>query len=116
MESEKFQILKLVQEGKVSAEEGARLLQAVEQRCADGSTSTPAKWLRMRVQTDGNLVSINLPIALLDVAVSMGLKFIPKDELPEIDIPALLTAIKQGATGKVLEVVAEEATVEITVE
>ncbi|MBS3937511.1 MAG: hypothetical protein KGZ50_02900 [Peptococcaceae bacterium] len=69
VESEKFQILKLVQDDKVSAEEGARLLQAVEQRGAGGSTSAPAKWLRVRVQAHGNLVNINLPIALLDMCI-----------------------------------------------
>ena len=117
MESEKLQILKMVQEGKIRAEEAERLLQALEQKGASALTGTSAKWLRIRVQeADKKIVNINLPIALIDVAVNMGLKFASPEQLEGIDVPALMQAIKEGATGKILEVQSEEATVEIVVE
>ncbi|MBS4054352.1 MAG: hypothetical protein KGZ64_06235 [Thermaerobacter sp.] len=117
MESEKLQILKMVQEGKIRAEEAEKLLQALEQKGASALPSTNAKWLRVRVQeADKKIVNINLPMALVDVAVNMGLKFASPEQLDGIDVPALMQAIKQGATGKILEVQSEEATVEITVE
>ena len=47
---------------------------------------------------------------------NMGLKFASPEQLAGIDIPALIEAIKQGATGKIVEVQSEEVTVEITVE
>ena len=47
---ERLQILKMVQEGKVTAEEGARLLEAVEAPDTGVETSgQPARWLRIRV-------------------------------------------------------------------
>ena len=117
MESEKLQILKMVQEGKVRADEAEKLLQALEQQGGQKGPGTKAKWLRIRVQeTDKNLVNINLPLALVDVALNMGLKFASPEQLAGIDIPGLVEAIKQGATGKIVEVQSEEVTVEITVE
>jgi len=117
MESEKLQILKMVQDGTVSAEEGSKLLQALEQKGAVGSAGGQAKWMRIRVkEKNGNLVNVNLPLSLMEVAVNMGMKFIPKEEMPDIDIPMLLEAIRQGLTGKVVEVVSEDVTVDIVVE
>jgi len=117
MESEKLQILKMVQEGKLRADEAEKLLQALEQQGGQGVQSTKAKWLRIRVQETGkSLVNINLPLALVDVALSMGLKFVSPEQLAGIDVPALVDAIKHGAMGKIVEVQSEEVIVEIAVE
>jgi len=117
MESEKLQILKMVQDGAITAEEGAKLLQALEQQGTVARADGMAKWIRIRVnEKNGKIVNVNLPLSLMEVAVNMGIKFVPKEDLPAIDIPALMEAIRQGLTGKLVEVVSEDVTVDIVVE
>jgi len=119
METERLQILKMVQEGKVSAEEAAKLLQAVDTKPSHtaSTTSTGARWLRVRVQESGRqVVNVNLPMTIVEVALSMGVKFIPQEHLKDIDLTALLEAVKQGLTGKIVEVDDGDSKVEIIVE
>lgn len=118
MEGEKLQILKMVQEGKVTPAEATRLLQALDSKAPVASSpSGSGKWIRIRVQEQGRqMVNINLPLSLVEVAVSMGLKFVPQEELRGVDVNALMDAIKQGVTGKIVEVDADDHKVEIIVE
>lgn len=118
MENEKLQILKMVQEGKITPEEAARLLQAVDSKPAVTTTSSGnGKWIRIRVQEHGRqIVNVNLPLSLVEVAISMGLKFVPEEELRGVDVNALMEAIRQGVTGKIVEIDADEHKVEIIVE
>ncbi|HSL93696.1 MAG TPA: hypothetical protein VK905_03760 [Bacillota bacterium] len=118
MSNERMQILQMVQEGKVTAEEAERLLGALDNR----TTSTEnkgrqARWLKVRVVEEGQQkVNINLPMSLVEVALGMGMKFVPEDQTKGIDVAALLEAIKQGAMGKIVEIDDEGTKVEIIVE
>jgi hypothetical protein len=109
MESEKLQILKMLQDNKISADEASRLLGALAEPQTPTS-SGGAKWIRVRVldlETGKAKVNVNLPIALVDVALNIGMKFFPQEELGQInglDVAQLLDAIKQGAVGKLVEV------------
>ncbi|KAF0195359.1 MAG: hypothetical protein FD169_1449 [Bacillota bacterium] len=114
-----MQILKMVQEGKVTAEEAAKLLQAVDAKPANttSTSSIGARWLRVRVQEAGRqVVNVNLPMTIVEVALSMGVKFIPQEHLKDIDLNALLDAVKQGLTGKIVEVDDGDSKVEIIIE
>lgn len=119
-QDEKLKILEMVNQGKIGAEEGAKLLAAVEQ---DESQPRPAgkraEWLRVRVNDPRGKakVNVNLPLALLDVA----LKFVPEDALQtgkeKIDLQEITEAIRQGSRGKIVEVEGENGEqVEIFVE
>lgn len=119
MENEKLQILKMVQEGKINADEAAKLLQAVDTKPVNAAVvgSAGARWLRVRVQEEGRqVVNVNLPMTLVEVALSMGIKFVPQEHLKNIDINALLEAVKQGLTGKIVEIDDGGTKVDITVE
>ncbi len=75
MREEKVRILKLVEEGKISAEEAARLLGAVEEPPRPGGK---ARWLKVRVyegDREEPRVRVNLPLSLIKLGVKVGGKF-----------------------------------------
>lgn len=102
-------ILEMVNQGKVSVDEGARLIQALGS--ADKSTQSTAstskpKFVRIKVNSsDNDVVNVNIPLSLAKVAM----RFIPKEaraelEAKEIDIDEILEAIMQGAEGNIVDV------------
>ncbi len=117
LQEERMQILKMLEEGKLSASDAAKLLSALdtgakreEKTARTGSTTTqPARWLRIRV-TDGysgkQKVSVNVPMGLVNVAMKMGAKFAP--EMDDIDMEEIIEAIQSGAQGKIVDVQDDE--------
>jgi hypothetical protein len=108
---ERMQILNMVAEGKITADEGARLLSALEpdrkKKEAVASMTAPSKprWFRVRVtdlETGKNKVNVNLPMSLVDVGTRMGARFAP--ELEDVDFGDIIEQIKSGAQGKIIEV------------
>lgn len=107
---ERMQILKMVAEGKISAEEGAKLLAALEPEKKKEPPPPPGggtapRWFRVRVTdiTSGkNKVNVNLPMSLVDVGARMGARFAP--ELEGVKFQDLIEQIKSGAQGKIIEV------------
>ena len=108
---ERMQILNMVASGNITAEEGAKLLAALEPegrkkevRATAGAPS-PARWFRVRVtdlETGRNKVNVNLPMSLVDVGTRMGARFAP--ELEGMDFEDIIEQIKSGAQGKIIEV------------
>lgn len=108
---ERMQILKMIEEGKISAEEGSKLLQALtgkdERRRAAGADG--ARWLRVRVtdlDTGRNKVNVNIPMSLVNVGIKMGARFAPNVE--GVNFEEISEAIKSGAQGKIIDVVDED--------
>ncbi len=108
---ERMQILKMIQEGKISAEEGAKLLQALSAGKADkrspSSTTVggDARWFRVRVTdlaSGKSKVNVNIPMGLVNVAIKMGARFAPNVEGANYD--EMVQAIKSGASGKIIDV------------
>ena len=122
---ERMQILKMVSEKKITAEEGAKLLSALEpdkkresQVVMVGGPST-ARWLRIRVtdlETGKSKVNVNLPISLVNVGMKMGARFAP--EIEGFDMNEIFDQIREGAQGKMIDVedVEDGERVEIYVE
>lgn len=115
MSAEKLQILQMVQEGKITAEEGLKLLDALEPGAEQALrvSKTPAQWLRVRVldqKTGKSKVNINLPVDLFDIAA----RFIPA-QMHGIDVKELLRAVKEGARGKLIDVVDDEEGMQVEV-
>ena len=110
---ERMQILKMIEEGKISPEEGARLLSALgrEKKPSGPSPSgSNARWFRVRVtdtETGRSKVNVNIPMGLVNVGVKMGARFIPEDA--GIDIEELFEQIRSGAHGKIVEVTDEQS-------
>jgi hypothetical protein len=108
---ERMQILRMVAEGKISAEEGAKLLAALETdkskkegRPTAQDPSEP-RWFRVRVtdlETGKNKVSVNLPMSLVDVGTRIGARFAP--DLEGTSFRDIIEKIKTGAQGKIIDV------------
>jgi hypothetical protein len=110
---ERLKILNMVAEGKISAEEGTQLLNALRsaERRPSGATMEPGapRFLRVRVtdsRTGRTKANINIPISLLHVAVRIGAKFAP--DLDGMDFTEVVEIINQGGRGKLVDVMDEE--------
>jgi hypothetical protein len=115
---ERMKILKMIQEGKISAGEGAELLEALETRPParpappappappepPASTRAP-RWIRV-VVTDTNTgktrVNVRLPVSLISAGVKMGARFAPQVE--GMDAEQLMAFLRAGEVGKVVDV------------
>jgi hypothetical protein len=110
---ERMRILKMLELGTITADEAAKLLQALGASTSRGgeraATGREARWLRVRITdtiTNENKVSINIPMGLVRTGIRMGARFVPSDS--EIDYQALMDAIQGGETGKIFEMVDED--------
>jgi len=78
-DEERLQILKMIEGGQITAEEGAKLLEALEEPSrAEARREGAPRWFRVRVtdlNTGKHKVNINLPFKLLDVGAKVGAKF-----------------------------------------
>lgn len=122
--NEKLRILKMIEEGKITAEEGARLMEAVEDKKEEiitkGKEGSP-KWLRVRVFEPGkkSKVNVNVPITLVETGMKLGMAFDKnmQEKMGDVDINEILQAIKDGAEGKIVEVDSDDGEkVEIYIE
>ena len=119
---ERMRILKMIEEKQITAEEGAKLLEALRATGSDAAQReevTKARWLRVRVtdRSSGKLkVNVNIPVGLVDVGLKMGARFAP--EMNGMDLSAIQTAIRGGMQGRIIEVddEADNERVEVFVE
>jgi hypothetical protein len=107
---ERMKILKMIEEGKVSAEEGAKLLAAMTSKNRPGSFATSgAKWLRVRVtdvNTGRSKATVQIPLALMDAGMKIGAHFAP--EIDGVNMDQLMVALRSGMTGKIIDVTDDE--------
>ncbi len=117
---ERMKILKMIEDGKVSAEDGAKLLAALDDSRKQprvgstmpppsGGTTANGRWLRIRVTdaaTGKSKVNVNIPMGLVNVGLKMGAKFAP--EVDGMDVQQITEAINSGMTGKIIDVVDDE--------
>ncbi len=123
---ESLQILKMIENGQITSEEGLQLIEAlgsnVPPTSAPPRSQTGGKMLRIRVldPDEDTKVNVNLPIALIKVLAEVGIQFIPKDRYPDlenVDIAQILNLIDSGISGKIVDVQsASGANVEIYIE
>lgn len=108
---ERMRILKMIADKQITAEEGARLLEAL--RAGSGGASREeagrARWLRVKV-TDrhSNRIKLNVtvPIGLVDVGIKMGARFAP--EIGGMDTGVIQDAIREGVQGRIVSFDDEE--------
>jgi hypothetical protein len=108
---ERMKILKMIEEGKLSAEEGAKLLAAltIGTRPIGGLTASGAKWLRVRVTETASgrpKATVQIPLALMDAGMKIGAHFAP--EVEGVNMDQLMEALRSGMTGKIIDVTDEE--------
>jgi len=109
---ERLEVLKMIQSGQITADEGARLLEALEekdrpQKRHPESRGRGARQFRLRVtdlETGQEKIDMRMPWSLVNVGISMGARFARK----EIKVDEFAEAIQAGAEGKIMDVVDEE--------
>lgn len=118
---ERLRILNMVAEGKITAEEGTRLLSALQEAERPGASSSQngadaafsfaeAHSLRIRVcngQSGRDKINVRIPMNLVNVALRMGARFAP--DVDGVELEDIVKAIRQGARGKIVDVTDEEA-------
>jgi hypothetical protein len=117
---ERLKVLHMIQEGRVTADEGLKLLEALGEikgkapaRPAAAERPTApgagARWFRVQV-TDTNTgrvrVNIRLPITVVTTGLKLGARFSP--EVDGLDMTTLMDSIRSGETGKILDVFDEK--------
>lgn len=109
---ERLKILQMIQDGKISAADGAKLLEALTRgagRPMGPKGSVPVddgRYMRVRVTDTFSgraKVSVNLPLSLVSAGIGIASKYVPG--VDEVD---LMETIRSGMTGKVIDVIDEE--------
>jgi hypothetical protein len=113
---ERMKILKMIDEGKISAEEGAKLLSALSDSRSRSMTGTGlnrgvgnARWLRVKVTdvaSGRSKATVQIPIGLLDAGLKIGAHFAP--EVEGVDLTQIMDAVRSGVTGKLVDVIDDE--------
>lgn len=111
---ERMKILQMIREGKITAEEGAKLLSALtdtnkESRKTVVRPSEGARWFRVRVTdmaSGKTKTSVNIPMGLMEWGLQIGAQFAP--EVASINSEEIMEAFQSGIEGKIVDVVDEE--------
>jgi len=116
---ERMRILMMIQEGKVSASEGARLIEALDELKAPSpptpyassgfSVGKKPHYLHVLV-TDSDSgktrVNVRLPVSLINSGLRMGARFAP--EIEGLDMEDLNAWLNSGELGQIVDVFDEE--------
>jgi hypothetical protein len=116
---ERMRILMMIQEGKISASEGARLIEALDELKAPSAPTTPSTggvstgkkphYLRVLV-TDSDSgktrVNVRLPVSLINSGLRMGARFAP--EIEGLDMEDLNAWLNSGEIGQIVDIFDEE--------
>jgi hypothetical protein len=113
MTDERLKILQMLEEDKITAEEAATLLRAMDggRRAAPGAPAPGGKgrYLRIRVNdmdSGAAKVNVTVPMGLVKAGLRMAKRFAP--EFEGFDMDELEELIASGAAGKIVEVVDAE--------
>ncbi len=113
---ERTKILQMVQEGKITPDEGIQLLDMLEgqEKPESKSEDRPVsprfsggegKWCRIHVSdmdTGRTKVNVRLPLGLINAGVKMGARFAP--EMKDMDFSEFIQAARSGDIGQIVEV------------
>jgi hypothetical protein len=103
---ERMRILKMISDKQITADEGARLLEALRSGGeASRDDADRARWLRVKVtdrRSEKVKLNVTIPVGLVDVGLRMGARFAP--ELAGMDSSAIQSALREGVRGRILSV------------
>ena len=111
---ERSKILKLIEEGKISADEGSALLEALGKNretypIFSRQEKSNAKWLKVRVtslNTGREKTIVTIPLELVDWGLRIGAQFAP--EVQDVNLKEVGDVLRSGIDGKIIDVVDEE--------
>jgi DUF4097 and DUF4098 domain-containing protein YvlB len=111
---ERMKILKMISDGKITAEEGSQLIAAMSQRSESSNRaakrSLSGRMLRVRVmdlRTGKTRVNVNVPMNLVDAGLNIASQFTPEVENAQM-MEAVKEALSENMTGKIVDVIDEE--------
>ncbi|MDM5233726.1 SHOCT-like domain-containing protein [Lysinibacillus pakistanensis] len=116
MKEEITRVLTMIQEGKIDADKGLELIQALQEKEETGNksfektTSYLDKTLKIRVvSAENDNVTVNLPIKLVKVVLMAGHSIaasIPQSEkyVKDIDINLIIEAIENELDGQIVDI------------
>jgi hypothetical protein len=111
---ERVKILKMVSDGKITADEAAILLETLDegpvaagkgQPAPGGQQGIPGRYFRVRVtdSTTGKVrVNVRLPVGVINAGLKLGMKFAPNVE--GLDYKEIADMIQAGGIGKIVDV------------
>ncbi len=109
---ERIRILKMIEDGVISAEDGIRLLDSIGQSekkekefKSSEETGRVARFFRVRVtdtKSGKARVNVRLPISVLSAGMKMGARF--STEIQGLDPSELMQFIREGVVGKIVDV------------
>ena len=113
---ERMKILQMVQEGKITAQDAAQLLEAIDAN-APRTPTAPARpaapvrprWFRVRVtdlETGKTRVNLRLPLNLVSQGMKMGTFSAP--EIEGLDPKRLKAFLDSGQIGKMIDLIDDE--------
>jgi hypothetical protein len=117
MNEEKMMVLKMLQDGKISANEAAMLLESVDAGSnktekspeAEESRNIQGKFFRVLItdtDTGKARANIRIPLSVLGIGVKFGAQFAP--QIGGIEQEQIMEAIHNGQVGKILDVFDDE--------
>lgn len=109
---ERIRILKMIEDGVISAEDGIRLLDSIgqsekkekEYKASEDSGRT-ARFFRVRVtdtKSGKARINVRLPVSVLSAGMKMGARF--STEIQGLDPTELMQFIREGTIGKIVDV------------
>ena len=103
---ERLRILKLIESGQVSAQEGAQLLEALDASPARERPrgGTAPRTLRVRVtdlSTRRQKINVTIPLSLVGVGIKLGARLAPR--VAGANTEDIMRAIESGAPGRIFE-------------
>ncbi len=111
---ERMKILKMINDGKITAEEGSKLLGALTQSSQKpkkaSKHSLSGQWLRVRVtdmSSGKTKVNVNVPMKLVDAGLNIAAQFAPGMEDGQM-MDAVKEALTENIQGKIIDVIDEE--------
>lgn len=111
MKEEQMKILKMIEDGVITAADGMKLLDAIsdEPEFSEGSKSESVEWVRIKVSDPKGVnkdVNIKLPMSLIKIGMKIGEKFSVNfgTNLEPDDFQKILRAIQEGGAGEVINI------------
>jgi len=111
---ERMKILKMINDGKINAKEGAQLLSALSSRTEKprrtSRRSLAGQMLRVRVTdmaSGKTKVNVNVPMKLVDAGLNIAAQFTPEMENAQM-MEAVKEALSENIRGKIVDVIDEE--------
>lgn len=118
MDDERLLILKMLQEGKINAQEAANLLDALNtgkdtkkqgEPATEKESGKPGRWLRVIVtetSSGKSRANIRIPLGVINAGMKMGAHFTPM--IHGAYNEEISKAIQAGLTGQIIDVFDDE--------